>query len=278
MRDAPANAELEALVRRAGAAAFPGFRLRRLARTASTQDVVHAAAAAGAAEGFCCVTAEQTAGRGRDGRAWVAPPGTALLCSLLLRRRLTVAAGVPLAAGLAVSDSVLLLSDVACRLKWPNDILAPGGKLGGVLAESTVRGTLVLGFGVNLTVPEFPPGVPGVSLHRLAGKPVSWGVLLAAILPRLVARLRELELGGVAGLRADWTARAAGLGSVVRATVGPRTVEGIAVGIDDEGALRLRTAEGELRVVAGDVHLLGEPPAVPPTARSPQPPADKLGR
>src|SRR4029077_11403993 len=87
-------------VEAAGQAAFPGFRLRRLARTASTQDVVRAAARAGAQPGHCVVAAEQTAGRGRQGRTWSVPPGSALLMSILVRP--ASPGGVPLVAGLAV--------------------------------------------------------------------------------------------------------------------------------------------------------------------------------
>jgi BirA family biotin operon repressor/biotin-[acetyl-CoA-carboxylase] ligase len=246
----------EARVRRAGTAAFPGFELRRLARTASTQDVVRAAAAVGATEGFCCVAGEQTAGRGRSGRRWLAPPGTALLVSLLLRRQRGVAAAAPLLAGLALTDALAALSGVACRLKWPNDVVAGGGKLAGILTEVEPGGGIILGLGVNLTVPDFPPDVPGVSLDRLAGVPYGWDAVLAAFLPELGRRLRQAEEGGIASLRRDWSERAAGLGGPVRAEVGTRTVEGTALGIDGDGALLVATDRGRVRLVAGEVHLL----------------------
>ena len=249
----------EARVRQAGSAVFPGFELRRLARTASTQEVVREAARAGAAEGFCCVAGEQTAGRGRSGRRWEAPPDTALLVSLLLRRRDGVAAAVPLLAGLALADALAALAGVACRLKWPNDVLAGGGKLAGILTEVEPGGGVVLGVGVNLTVPAFPPGVPGVSLHRLTGVAYGWGAVLAELLPHLGRRLDEVESGGLRSLRDDWTARAAGLGEPIRAEVGASRVEGTAIGIDDDGALLVATAHGRVRLVAGEVHLLPPP-------------------
>lgn len=246
----------EAAVRRAGEAAFPGFQLRRLARTPSTQDVVREAAGAGAREGFCCVAEEQTAGRGRSGRQWLAPPGTALLMSLLLRRRPEVAAAVPLLAGLAVADAVAGLTGVPCRLKWPNDVLAGSAKLAGILTELEAGGGIILGLGVNLTVPAFPPDVPGVSLDRLAGAAYGWEAFLTALLPELGRRLGQVEAGGIGSLRADWTARAAGLGGPVRAQLGASTVEGTALGIDGDGALLVETGEGLVRLVAGEVHLL----------------------
>ena len=255
MRLTPAGTS-EAGVRRAGEAVFPGFRLRRLARTPSTQDVVREAARAGVPEGYCCVAAEQTAGRGRSGRRWLAPAGTALLVSILLRRPPEVAAAVPLLAGLAVADAVAGLTGVSCRLKWPNDVLAGSGKLAGILTEVEAGGGIILGLGVNLSVPSFPSDVPGVSLDRLARAPQSWEALLSAILPELGRRLRQVEGGGIRGLRVDWTARAAGLGGPVRAQVGSSTVEGTALGIDDDGALLVETADGRVRLVAGEVHLL----------------------
>jgi BirA family biotin operon repressor/biotin-[acetyl-CoA-carboxylase] ligase len=246
----------EAGVQRAGEAVFPGFRLRRLARTPSTQDVVREAAQAGAPEGYCCVAAEQTAGRGRSGRRWLAPAGTALLVSILLRRPLEVAAAVPLLAGLAVADAVAGLTGVSCSLKWPNDVLAGSGKLAGILTEVEAGGGIILGLGVNLSVPSFPADMPGVSLDRLAGAPQSWDTILSALLPELGRRLRQVERGGIRSLRVDWTARAAGLGGRVRAQVGNATIEGTALGIDEDGTLLVETADGRVRLVAGEVHLL----------------------
>ena len=149
----------------------------RVARTASTQEVVLRAARDGAAEGFTCLAAEQTAGRGRQGRAWVAPAGSALLASVLLRRSPTVAAGIPFAAGLALVDVLAAELGVAAGLKWPNDVLVDGRKLAGILCEvepAASKGELVavaLGIGVNLTVSGFPEGPEAVSLHTLVARP-----------------------------------------------------------------------------------------------------------
>ena len=251
-----AGAGDDAAVRAAGTAVFPRFRLLRLGRTSSTQDVVRAAAQRGAPEGYCCVAAEQTAGRGRAGRSWVAPTGSALLMSLLLRRRPGVAAGVPLAGGLAIADAVERVAGVACRLKWPNDVLAGGGKLAGVLVEGAPGGATVLGIGVNLAVRSFPAGVTGTSLDAVAGRAVGADALLAELVARLGKRLRQLESGGVPALAPEWSERAAGLGTHVRAVIADRIVDGVAAGLDGDGALLLDTAAGRLRLVAGDVHLL----------------------
>src|SRR5579884_1145421 len=97
------------------------FRVHRVARTASTQTLVRAAAAAGAADGYCVVAAEQTAGRGRHGRRWHAPAGTALLTSVLLRIDGQLLPGLPFAAGLAVVDALAGTARLEAQLKWPND-------------------------------------------------------------------------------------------------------------------------------------------------------------
>jgi len=181
--------------------------------------------------------------------------------SLLLRRRGVAAAAVPLLAGLALADTLAALAGVDCRLKWPNDVLAGPGKLAGILTEVEPGGGIVLGLGVNLTVPSFPPDVPGVSLDRLAGAALGWDAVLAALLPQLGRRLCQVEEGGVPSLRSDWTARAAGLGGPIRAETGASVVEGTALGIDDDGALLVGTDRGQLRLVAGEVHLLSPPGA-----------------
>jgi BirA family transcriptional regulator, biotin operon repressor / biotin---[acetyl-CoA-carboxylase] ligase len=247
----------------AGRAAFAGFRLRRLARTASTQDSVRAAARAGAEPGHCVVAAEQTAGRGRQGRTWSAPPGSALLMSILVRP--ASPGGLPLVAGLAVADAVAACSGVEVALKWPNDVLAgaPPAKLAGILAEVeplAPRGpapAVALGIGVNLAVDAFPAGVEGASLHRLVAPaaPPPADTLLAALLEALGERLARLDREGLAAQLPEWRARAAGLGAAVTAVSAAGTVSGVAVDVDEQGALLVEAPSGVVRLLAGDVHL-----------------------
>jgi BirA family biotin operon repressor/biotin-[acetyl-CoA-carboxylase] ligase len=244
---------------RAGRLAFPGFKLTSLAATTSTQDVVRAAARGGAAPGFCCMADSQTAGRGRQGRSWIAPPGSALLFSVLVRVGHAPLGGVSIAAGLAVRAAIAASSGGMGRLKWPNDILAGDRKLAGILCEvepaAPGDGTaVVIGAGVNLTA-SFPTTVAGVSLHELVDSPPSPSRLLAAVLPELAARLEVLDTAGMAQLRSEWMEHAAGLGAMVTATSAAGSVTGVAEGIDGEGALLIRGAAGVVRVLAGDVHL-----------------------
>jgi BirA family biotin operon repressor/biotin-[acetyl-CoA-carboxylase] ligase len=119
---------------------------------------------------------------------------------------------------------------------------------------------VVIGIGVNLSVPSFPPDVAGVSLHELTGDPPSAAALLTALLPELSDRLDRLARGGVPGLRTEWMSHAAGIGAAVTATSMTGTVTGIAEGVDNDGALLLRTGDGLVRVLAGDVHIGLRPP------------------
>jgi BirA family biotin operon repressor/biotin-[acetyl-CoA-carboxylase] ligase len=242
-------------------AGFPALRVRHVARTASTQDVVLSAARAGAAEGFCCRADEQTAGRGRQGRQWTAPPGTALLASVLLRRSPGVAAGIPFAAGLAVIDALAQCCGVAAGLKWPNDVMVDGRKLAGILSEvapgSSDGGAVAvaLGVGLNLSVDRFPEGATGISLHTLVDEPPDAEAMLLVWAAALRARLAELESGGIHAIVADWRRHAVGLGTMVSVTSPSGTFGGLAVDVDDDGALLVESGGEVRRVLAGDVHL-----------------------
>lgn len=238
------------------------FALHEVARTTSTQDVVRSAARSGAAAGFCCLAAEQTAGRGRLGRSWMAPPGTAMLASVLLRIAEDAAPGVPFAAGLALRDAVAQTAGVDALLKWPNDLVVQGRKLAGILVELYSAAppgegvAVIAGAGVNLTVPEFPAGIEGVSLATLTAAAPSPRALLEAWLSRLDGRLTALERDGLPSLLSDWRRSAAGLGAPVSVRTPSGVVEGTAVDVRDDGALLVRSAAGLTPVLAGDVQLL----------------------
>jgi BirA family biotin operon repressor/biotin-[acetyl-CoA-carboxylase] ligase len=254
-----------AALTRAGRQAFRGFRLVALAATPSTQDVARAAARAGAEPGFTCVAGVQSAGRGRQDRRWDAPDGAALLSSTVVRvdpRRL---GGAPIAAGLAVRAAIVSTSGYQAALKWPNDVMAAARKLAGILCEvepaAPGQGTAVcVGVGVNLQVHSFPDGIPGASLHELVARPPSAAGLLGALLTELAARLERLHADGLPGLRAEWMEHAVGMGQTVTARSATSAVIGVAEGIDDDGALIVRTATGPVRVLAADVHIGLTPP------------------
>jgi BirA family transcriptional regulator, biotin operon repressor / biotin---[acetyl-CoA-carboxylase] ligase len=242
-------------------ARFPDLRLMRVARTASTQEVVLRAAREGAGDGFACLAAEQTAGRGRQGRAWVAPAGSSMLASVLVRRSPAVAAGIPFAAGLALVDVLASDYGVTAGLKWPNDVLIGGRKLAGILCEvepATSTSELVavaLGIGVNLTVNSFPDDIAAVSLHTLVPTPPEAESLLAGWARALAIRIEVLEQGGIAALLGDWRRCAVGLGGPVTVHASNATTHGIAVDVGDDGALLVESAGRVHRFLAAEVHL-----------------------
>lgn len=241
------------------------FVVERVARTASTQDVVRRAARAGAPDGFCCLAAEQTAGRGRQGRRWQAPPGSAMLASVLLRLPHMATGGLPFAAGLALCDALHDAAAVPAQLKWPNDVLVGGRKLAGILVELDAtaghgdEAAAIVGAGVNLTMDTFPEGADGVSVHQLTPRVPTADALLNAWLERLATEAGRLEAEGLPAVLDRWRQRATGLGESVRAVMGGgEAIEGIAEDVAADGALLIRTADGVARVLAGDVHLQRE--------------------
>ena len=213
--------------------------------TDSTSDLARALAGAGAPHGTLVTAGEQRAGRGRQGRTWSAPPGRALLMSLVLREWPAL---LPIAAAVAVTD----VAGASAAIKWPNDVLLDGRKLAGILAEGRPQeGWAVLGIGINVAVraDDLPPD--------LQGRAASLGLEPAAVEPTLEALLRALERRLAqpdAALLADYRARDALLGERVRWARG----DGVACGIDDAGRLLVRPA-GAVEPVAldaGEVHLL----------------------
>jgi len=247
-----------------------GQRLVCLPSVGSTNDTAKELAAQGAAEGTVVVADEQTAGRGRMGRRWVAPPGTCLLCSLLFRPQLAPlhANRLTMLCSLAAADAVAEVAGLQVALKWPNDLIvasasqpARWGKLAGVLTETgIVAGELdfvVVGIGVNVNVP--PEALPALapnaaSILAETGRKVSRAALLAVLLAGVQARYERLRAGE--SPRAEWAARLATLGQRVDVVTSGGRLTGVAESVDEDGALLLRTADGKLhRLLAGDVTL-----------------------
>ena len=213
-----------------------------LRQVGSTMDRARALAAAGAPSGAAVTTFDQVAGRGRQGRAWVAPPGRTLALSLVLRELDPL---LPLRAGLAVAD----LAGPQARVKWPNDVLLDGRKVAGVLVEARPQEAwAVLGVGVNvaLSPAELPPELRDVA-GTLGREPRELEAALAELLEALAHRLAQPAPAALADLRA----RDALLGRPVAWAGGG----GTAAGIDDTGALIVRTADGVTTLAAGEVHL-----------------------
>jgi len=221
--------------------------------TDSTNERAKELALGGAPHGTLVTADEQTAGRGRQGRAWVAPAGKALLMSVVLRDLGGVQAYLPLAAALAVCEACEQSVPVRCEIKWPNDVWVERRKLAGILVEGRPQeGWAVLGIGLNVSTAEgkFPDELRGLatSLSAASGEPASPGEVLARLLSALEARL-DASPGEIV---AKWRERDALRGQTVRWSGG----EGTATGIDDSGALMVETSSGRVTLDAGEVHLL----------------------
>jgi BirA family biotin operon repressor/biotin-[acetyl-CoA-carboxylase] ligase len=210
--------------------------------TGSTNARARELAAHGAPHGTLVTAREQTAGRGRQGRTWVAPPGRALLCSVIVRGPPRL---LPLVAGAAVAE----VAGADAQVKWPNDVLIDGRKVAGILVEGRpAEGWAVIGIGLNvaLGVDELPP-----ELRDTAGTLGLDPNEVESVLDRLLESLdRWLSAGDQAVLEAI-RARDALRGQPVRWAGG----SGIADGLDEGGRLKVRTDRGELALDAGEVHL-----------------------
>jgi len=232
--------------------------IRTVASTVSTNDDVAALARAGAPEGTWQRAEVQSGGRGRHGRVWQSPPGN-LYASTIVRPL----AGDPPPATLALTAALALdellaayLGPERLMIKWPNDLLADGAKISGILLEG-VAGAVVVGIGVNLAHHPVDIDRLATSVAALAGAAPDAQAFaddLATAFARWVALWRQ----GLDGIVARWLARAHPLGTplAVSDAAGER-IEGLFDGLDATGALRLRLADGGSHVMhAGDVFLL----------------------
>ena len=201
----------------------------------------------------------QSAGRGRRGRAWHSPAGAQLILSLYLRLDggVRVAGGLSLVAGLAAAEALHGLGASRVRLKWPNDLIADGRKLGGILIEAS-SACAVIGIGINLDLPDAAAAAidqPWTDLDRL-GVPAQRDEVVAALLAQLLPLLERFRARGLdAELRARWEAFDAFAGASVRVEAGSVQHEGRMLGLAPDGALRLATAAGERCFHSGEVSL-----------------------
>jgi BirA family biotin operon repressor/biotin-[acetyl-CoA-carboxylase] ligase len=229
------------------------------ATASSTMDLASALVQDGARHGVVVGADEQTSGRGRRGTTWASPPGAGLYCSFIARpghdHSLSL---MTLAAGVAVRDGVLSATGLAADLKWPNDLIAGRRKLAGILAEGIAIGTpaqaVIIGVGVNMQAAAYPPAIASraTSIEGELGRSVDRGLLVASTLIALWDRLARLEQSpgdilqawrgaspNATGTRVAWDGR-----------------HGVTAGIDDRGALLVKTAAGLERIVAGELQWM----------------------
>jgi BirA family biotin operon repressor/biotin-[acetyl-CoA-carboxylase] ligase len=239
--------------------------------TDSTNRVAADLAREGAAHGTAVVAEGQTAGRGRLGRRFHSPPYQNLYTSIVLRPELDLpdAPAWTLASAVAVADAVAeVVSDGAVEIKWPNDVLVDGRKVSGILLELAAEATrvayLVLGIGVNLNVDpatfpaEFRDSATSLASHR--GRPIDRAAFARALYAQLERVLDACAASGFRGILPRFESRFRMRGRLVRVReLGGAEQEGWVHGIDEDGALRLRRADGEeLRFLAGDVSIAKE--------------------
>jgi len=220
----------------------------------------------GAHEGLCVVAREQTEGRGRQGRAWASPAGAGLYCSIVLRPRLVMIEWplITLMTAVAVADALDEACGLAVDIKWPNDIHASGRKLCGILAETieTVSGRAsVVGIGINLTAQSFPTTLreTATSIETLTNARPDAEDLLGALVRALAHRYERLQaVGGREEMRREWSRRSSyAEGKRVRVALDAEVFEGTSRGLADDGALRVETHDGRIKIVrAGDVTSL----------------------
>lgn len=238
---------------------LPGVEVRVVERCTSTNDLLlkenHAVLLA---------AEEQTAGRGRRGRRWHSAPGAGLTFSLgrRIRRPARELAALSLVAGVAAASALRTLGVRQAALKWPNDLVVDGAKLGGILVEARTAGSrgsdgsyAVIGLGINC---RRTPGL-AAKLGREVSfvndfADVSRTVVLQSISSALLTALDAFEAGGLDALRAEWEAMDAHAGQRLRVRLaGGRVVTGVAGGLAEDGALRLVTRNGVRSVHSGRV-------------------------
>jgi BirA family biotin operon repressor/biotin-[acetyl-CoA-carboxylase] ligase len=236
------------------------FRLIAYETIASTNDELKRLAREGAGEGLVITAARQTAGRGRRGRSWIAPPGN-LYSSILLRPqcRAATAAQLGFVSALAVADAIgKLAPTVGVRCKWPNDVLANGKKVCGILLETEmVSGDqpdfVISGIGINLVSSPRDTPYPATSLAEEGAPRIMPAVMIAALIRHFAGWLSTWQQGGFAPIREAWLARAAGLGEPIQVRLERDTLHGRFVDLDNDGALLLDMPSGSRRVAAGEV-------------------------
>jgi len=224
----------------------------------------------GRGAGFVCTAEQQRAGRGRRGREWVSPYARNVYLSAVWEysQGAAVLEGMSLAVGVVVARALRACGLPGVQLKWPNDVLHEGAKLGGILLEMTGDAAgacqVVVGIGLNVAMPGATAAAidqAWTDVARLSGgKHPGRNALLGALLNELLPLLARFESTGFAPWREEWEALDAFAGKPVVLHTGPREVTGIARGVDGRGALQLETATtGVQSVFGGEITLRAAP-------------------
>nr|PZN03475.1 MAG: biotin--[acetyl-CoA-carboxylase] ligase [Bacillota bacterium] len=230
----------------------------------STNDEAKKLAQMGAPHGTLVIAEEQTGGRGRLGRKWVSPPGQGIWLSIILRPSLepSEAPRITMACAVAAAKAIRQEVGVNCLIKWPNDLLIDGKKVAGILTEMSADMDkihyVVTGIGMNVNNAEFPPDIEktATSLKLASGEEVERLKILTQFLSQFEEIYRSLEGGKFEAILGEWRQLSCNLGKRVRIIGRNFELEGTALDVDGDGALLIKTDEGQVeRVLSGDVSL-----------------------
>jgi BirA family biotin operon repressor/biotin-[acetyl-CoA-carboxylase] ligase len=241
---------------------FVGQRVVHCSKTASTMEVARKEAIKGTVEGTVVISDVQTAGRGRLGRIWQSPRGCIAL-SVVLYPDIELLPSLIMVASLAVVHAIADTTVLKSKIKWPNDIMIGGKKVGGVLVESEVRDSdidyAIIGIGINVNLEASALGelaLPATSLSDELGKRLS----RLELVRKLLVEIERMYLSAQSSeaIYREWRDSLETLGRRVQARSGDRVYEGVAESVGKDGSLWLRHRDGSLtHILAGDVTLQG---------------------
>lgn len=243
-------------------------KITQLQKVASTQEEAKKLAEQGAPEGTVVMAEEQTGGRGRMGRKWHSPPGKGIWMSVVLRPELplSLTPQLTLLAGVAVCKAIREVTGVQAGIKWPNDLLAGGRKICGILLESSLReGGLHyciagIGISVNLTPEDYPAELAGIGTSLLiegGGIPVDRPRLAEEVLHELEYWYSVYIDKGFGPIRERWEEMSVTLGRECYFTTPEGRSTGTAVGLDDNGTLLLQDAAGQVTgILSGEIEMI----------------------
>ncbi|MGB2994110.1 MAG: biotin--[acetyl-CoA-carboxylase] ligase [Paenisporosarcina sp.] len=243
-----------------------GRKIHYLQSCPTTQPIAHQLAQAGEPDGAIVICEEQTAGKGRLARAWTSTQGKGIWMSVIIRPEIppTKAPQLTLVAAVAVTRAIEDIADVRAEIKWPNDLLINGKKCTGILTELQADidrvHAIILGIGVNVNqqLTDFPEEIQSIatSIQMVTGKPVDRAELVARILHHLEIYTDLYVKHGFEPLKILWESYSCTLGKRIKATMIHKQIEGVALGITNEGILQVKTDDGEIHgIYSADIEI-----------------------
>ena len=232
----------------------------------STNNCARALAGCWADEGTVIIAEQQTAGRGRLGRPWIANPNENLTFSIILRPSIAADATnlLPLSVSVAVAQAVEEIAGLKLECKWPNDLILSNKKVAGILLEGSFKQNqvewIVIGIGINVNQTRFPGELEqkATSLKLAAGRDVDRIALFHKILETLEKFYRKGSESGFQSILPDWIARTSMIDKQISLMENGNLLSGTVKGLSRDGGLILRSNGGERTLFAGDVTIVGE--------------------